>query len=133
MASTTTRRPTPARKKAAARPATAGAATDFEPIRILADEDVPDEREPLFYIGATEYTIPKNIPMGAALEYLRLAGERGDQFAAPTLLTRVLGEDAYMALERSKGLNEDQLNRIVDHVVDRALGRQEKGGKAQKP
>lgn len=133
MASTTTRRPTPARKKTAPRVGTAGNGPAFEPVRIAADEDVIEEREPLFYIGATEYTIPKTIPMGAALEYLRLAGERGEQLAAPILLTRVLGEEAYMALEKSKGLTEDQLGRIVDHVVDRALGRPEKEGKAETP
>lgn len=132
MASTTTRQ-TAARKKSAVSRSAAAGNPGFEPVRIAADEDVVEDREPLFYIGTTEYTIPKTIPMGAALEYLRLAGERGQQLAAPILLTRVLGEEAYMALEQSKGLTEEQLGRIVDHVVERALGPQEKGGKAPTP
>lgn len=129
MASTTPARP--ARKRATPKPVRPVAADGFEPIRIPANEDVVEEREPLFYIGDTEYTVPTSIPMGAALEYLRIAAERGEIFAAPPFLTRVLGEDAYMALEQAKGLTDEQLNRIVQRLIDRALGRSEQdGGKA---
>jgi hypothetical protein len=132
MASTTRQSTAAARKRAATKPATGAASLDFEPIRIDADEDVVEERVPLFYIGTDEYTIPKSIPTGAALQYLRIAGERGEQFAAPTLLTRVLGEDAYQALEDSKALDDDQLKRIIQIVVDLSLGRGEKTeGKAR--
>ncbi|MFI1166567.1 hypothetical protein ACH4UM_23925 [Streptomyces sp. NPDC020801] len=125
MASTTTRQSTAARKRAAAKPAVSGD-LDFEPIRIAADDEIEEERVTLFYIGDDEYTIPKEIPPGAALEYLRKAGERGEQFAAPTLLTRVLGEDAYQALEKSKGLKDEQLQQIIQIVIDLSLGRGEK-------
>lgn len=126
MASTTparTRQTAAARKRTAAKPT---AALDFEPIRIDSDDDYEEERVPLFYIGDTEYTIPKEIPPGAALEYLRTAGERGEQFAAPIILTRVLGEDAYRALESSKALKDDQLQQIIQIVIDLSLGRGEK-------
>jgi len=128
MAPTTTRtrQATAARKRAAPKPVNGTGALDFEPIRIDADEDVVEERVPLFYIGDTEYSIPKMIPTGAALQYLRIAGERGEQFAAPILLTRVLGEDAYQALEESKALEDEQLERIIKIVIDLALGRKEK-------
>jgi hypothetical protein len=68
-----------------------------------------------------------------ALQYLRQAGELGHELATPPLLIRVLGEDAYMALEQSKALEDDQLDRIVQLIVDLALGQQEKEkeGKAQ--
>lgn len=132
MASTTparTRQSTAARKRAAVKPASSG--LDFEPIHILADDDIEEERVPLFYIGDTEYTIPKVIPSGVALQYLRVAGERGQDFAAPILLTRVLGEEAYEALENSRNLTEDQLRQIVQLVIDLALGKREtKEGKA---
>lgn len=133
MASTTARtRQTTAARRAKPKPTPLAAGPDFEPIRIEADEDVVDERVPLFYIGDTEYTIPKEIPSGAALQYLRVAGERGEQFAAPILLTRVLGEDAYSALEESKGLTDKQLEQIIQLVVDLSLGRREKQeGKAR--
>jgi hypothetical protein len=133
MASTTarTRQTTAARKRVAPKPVNGTGALDFEPIRIEANENVIEERVPLFYIGDTEYTIPKMIPTGAALQYLRVAGERGEQFAAPILLTRVLGEDAYQALEESKALEDEQLERIIEIVIDLALGRgAKKEGKA---
>lgn len=127
MASTTrTRQTTAARKRAAAKPVNGSGGLGFEPIHIPADDDVEEERVPLFYIGDTEYTIPKTIPSGVALQYLRVAGERGQDFAAPILLTRVLGEDAYEALENSRHLTEEQLSQIIEHVIDLALGRKEK-------
>jgi hypothetical protein len=128
MASTTARprQPATARKRATPKPVNGSGSLDFEPIRIDADDDIEEERIPLFYIGDDEYTIPKLIPTGVALQYLRIAGERGQEFAAPILLTRVLGEDAYKALENSKGLKDDQLERIIQLVIDLALGRREK-------
>lgn len=137
MASTTparTRQTAAARKRTGARPVNGTtSALDFEPIRIAADDEVVEERVPLFYIGTTEYTIPKDIPPGVALQYLRTAGEVGEQFAAPILLTRVLGEEAYEALESSKALKDDQLQQIIQIVVDLSLGRGEKKeGKAAK-
>lgn len=125
MASTTRQGTAAARKRAAAKPAIGGG-LDFEPIRIAADDEVEEERVTLFYIGDTEYTIPKEIPPGVALQYLRTAAEVGEQFAAPTLLTRVLGEEAYEALESSKALKDDQLQQIIQIVVDLSLGRGEK-------
>lgn len=137
MASTTsrpTRQGTAARKRAAAKPVNAtSSGLDFEPIHIDADDDVVEERVPLFYIGEDEYTIPKEIPKGVALQYLRHAAERGHELATAPLLIRVLGEDAYEALEQSKGLKDDQLGRIVDIIVGLALGKQEeKEGKARR-
>jgi hypothetical protein len=123
-----TRQSAAARKKAAAaRPApVSDPLAGFEPIHIAADDEVEEERVPLFYIGDTEYTIPKEIPPGAALQYLRQARESGHELATPPLLIRVLGEDAYMALEQSRAVTEDQLERIVKLIVDLALGQAEK-------
>lgn len=133
MASTTrsTRQTTAARKRAAAKPVNSSGGLDFEPIHIPADDDIEEERVPLFYIGTTEYTIPKTIPKGVALQYMRHAAEVGHELATAPLLIRVLGEDAYMALEESKALDDDQLERIVDIIIRLALGSQEgKEGKA---
>ena len=91
----------------------------------------PTRRVPLFFVGDDEYTIPKDVPVGAALEYLRVAKDRGQEVAVGALLTRVLGEEAYVALEQSRGLKQDQLDQIVSLVMDLSLGRAEqKGGKA---
>ena len=133
MASTTRQSTAAARsKRAATKPVNGTAdAADFEPIRIAANDDVVEERVPLFFIGDDEYTIPKSIPPGVALEFLREAREYGRDLATAPLLSRVLGEDAYTALEQSKALTEDQMEWIVDKVLDLALGRKKKEGKAR--
>lgn len=128
MAPTTarTRQATAARKKATPKPVNGTDLLDFEPIRIAADDEVEEERVALFYIGDTEYTIPKEIAPGVALQYLREARTHGQEMATPPLLIRVLGETAYMALEQSRAITEDQLQRIVQIIIDLALGRAEK-------
>ena len=135
MASTTRQSTAAARKRAAAKPVVGGD-LEFEPIRIAANDEIEEERVPLFYIGDDEYTIPKEIPPGVALQYLRQARESGHELATPPLLIRVLGEDAYMALEQSRAVTEDQLERIVKLIIDLALGQAEKqegeGGKARR-
>ncbi|MFG3170567.1 hypothetical protein [Streptomyces sp. NPDC048200] len=135
MASTSparTRQAAAARKRAAAKPTpTTDPLAEFEPIRIAGDDEVEEDRVPLFYIGDTEYTIPREIPPGAALQYLRQARESGHELATPPLLIRVLGEDAYMALEQSKAVTEDQLERIVQLIVSLALGQKEKEKEAE--
>lgn len=131
MASTTAASRTAARKRAAARPAVLGAAADFEPIRIVADKDVPEDRVPLFYIGDDEYTVPRSVPAGIALQYMRVARESGTEAGAGALLSRALGEEAYLALEKARGLTDEQLNRIIQIVLDLSLGKVEKGGKAK--
>ncbi len=129
MASTTRQSTAAARKRAAAKPVNGTEDRGgFEPIRILANEDVVEERVPLFYIGDDEYTIPKNISRSVALQYLRQASEVGHELATAPLLIRAPGEDAYMALEESKGLTGEQMDQIVDIIVKEALGKQEEGG-----
>lgn len=133
MASTTSRpvRQTTARKRAAPKSVNGtGDGLDFEPLRIAADNETEEERVPLFYIGDDEYTIPKKIPPGVALQFMREAREHGRELAAAPLLIRVLGEDAYGALEQSRELDEDQMEWIITKVLDLALGRKQ-GGKAK--
>jgi hypothetical protein len=132
MAPTTTRQSTAAaRKRAAVRPTVDGD-LEFEPIRIAANDEIEEERVPLFFIGDDEYTIPRKIAPGVALQYLREARTHGREVATAPLLERVLGEDAYLALEQSKALTEDQMEWIVDKVLELALGKREKpGGKAR--
>lgn len=124
MASTTTRQTTAARKRAAPKPP--AVAVDFEPIHIPSNDDFVEERVPLFYIGDTEYSVPTVVPPGVALEYLREVKAGGQDAAAGALLSRVLGEEAYSALETSRALTEEQLNQIIDRVMDLSLGREVK-------
>lgn len=127
MASTTRQSTAAARKRAAVKPANGtGALNGFEPVRIAANEDIAEERVPLFYIGDTEYTVPTHVPRGVALQYLRQAGELGHELATPPLLIRVLGDEAYTALEQSKALEDEQLEQIVQLIINLALGEGEK-------
>lgn len=138
MASTTTARTrtrqATTRGTVARRPVSTLAAADpeFEPIRIPANDEIEEQRVPIFYIGDTEYTVPASIPAGVALEYLRVSAAVGPDAASGVILTRVLGEEAYTALEQARGLTGDQLMQIVQLVVDQAMGalESEKEGKA---
>jgi hypothetical protein len=67
-----------------------------------------------------------------ALEYLRLSAAVGSDAASGVILTRVLGEEAYMALEQARGLTGGQLMQIVQRVVDQAMGALEKDGEEGK-
>jgi hypothetical protein len=44
----------------------------------------------------------------------------------------VLGEEAYTALEESRAMTGEQLEKIVDIIIKQALGTQEKEGKARR-
>src|SRR5437868_4727204 len=120
-----------ARKRTAAKPAPVDDGLDFEPIRIAADDETEEERVPLFYIGDEPYSIPKTISPGVALQFLREAREHGRELATAPLLIRVLGEEAYLALEESRALTEDQMEWIINKVLNLALGRKPKEGKAK--
>lgn len=127
-------RTAPATRKRTTTPAASSSpldAADFEPIRIAADDEVPEERVTLFFIGEEEYTIPKVVPPSLGLEFMRVASEVGQEIASTVILRRVLGDEAYFALERSRAVTGDQLERIVKVVVDMSLGRQEQGGKGK--
>jgi hypothetical protein len=134
MASPARARTAPATRKRttpAQPPASPLDAPDFEPIRIAADNEVEEERVTLFFIGDEEYTIPKVVPPSLGLEFMRVARDVGTEIASTVILQRVLGEDAYYALEQSRAIKPEQLEQIVKIVVDMSLGRQEQGGKAK--
>src|SRR2546428_13743697 len=99
MASTTARprQTAAARKRAAAKPAAVGDGLDFEPIRIAADDTVLEERVTLFYIGEDEYTIPKHIPNGVALQDLRQEGVVRREMAPPHRLIHGRRATAHIA------------------------------------
>jgi hypothetical protein len=68
MASTTTRQTAAARKRTAAKPKLT--AEDFEPVE-LSSEIPEEDRVPLFKIDGTVYTVPKFVPQGVSLEFVR--------------------------------------------------------------
>lgn len=130
MASTTarTRQTSAARKRAAAKPKPLD--EDFEVVE-LSSEVPEEERVPLFKIDDRVYTVPKFVPQGLALEFVRLNRQYGENIAAVRLLERMLGPEAYEALEQCPTLDEVRMQKIIDMAQKLAFGKAEiKEGKA---
>ncbi|MFI5687905.1 hypothetical protein [Streptomyces sp. NPDC051636] len=134
MASTTTprtRQTTAARKRAAPKPTPAVDEKEFELVELTSTVE-GEERVGLFSIDGTVYTIPKVVPQGIALEFLRIGREHGENVAAVRLLERLLGPEAYTALEQCPTLDDQKMQQIMDMAQKIAFGRAEvKGGKAR--
>lgn len=132
MASTTTsrtRQTTAARKRAAVKPAPVDEEYELVELSSTVEEE---ERVGLFSIDGTVYTIPKVVPQGIALEFLRIGREHGENVAAVRLLERLLGPDAYTALEQCPTLDDQKMQQIMDMAQKIAFGKAEvKGGKAR--
>ncbi|MGY6019596.1 hypothetical protein [Streptomyces spinosirectus] len=116
------------RKRAAAKP-TPLVDEEFELVE-LSSEIPEEERVPLFAIDGKVYTVPKFVPQGIALEFLRLNRQHGEQTAAVRLLERMLGPEAYEALEQCPTLDDVKMQKIIDMSQKLAFGKAEvKGGK----
>lgn len=130
MASTSparTRQAAAARKRAAAKPLE----DEFEVVE-LSSEAVDEERVPLFSIDGRVYSIPRMVPQGISLEYLRVARQFGENAAAGRLLERLLGEEAYTALEECPSLDDAKMEKIMEMAQKITFGKAEiKGGKAR--
>lgn len=105
----------------------------FEPLRIGATGHTTDPGVPLFYLSDTEYRIPTRVPQGAVLEFLRLQRTEGEMAAGQRLLERLLGTDAYTALEQSDEVTDEHLRHILQLVVNHAAGVVVEPGKDQQP
>lgn len=131
MASTTARtRQTAAARKRTAAKAKPLTAEDFEPVELSSE--VPEEdRVPLFSIDGTVYTVPKFVPQGVSLEFVRLNRTEGEAVASVRLLERMLGPESYEALEQCPTLDDKQMQKIIDMAQKLAFGKAEvKEGKA---
>jgi hypothetical protein len=72
------------------------------------------------------------VPQGFALEFVRLGREYGETVAAVRLLERLLGKEAYAALEQCPTLDDVKMQKIIDMAQKIAFGRAEvKEGKAR--
>jgi hypothetical protein len=133
MASTTparTRQTAAARKRAAAKPKPAVDEEEFELVE-LSSEVPEEERVPLFKIDDRVYTVPKFVPQGISLEFVRLNRQQGESVAAVRLLERMLGPEAYEALEQCPTLDNVKMQKIIDMAQKLAFGKAEiKEGKA---
>jgi len=107
-------------------------------LRLTSTSDEPEQREPLFYIDDTEYTIPVDPPASIGLaathmmaaERARLVAigidDRTATFSAMGLaqdytLQEMLGEEAYKALRECKTLKGADLRRLMEVCSERAM------------
>ncbi|MFC8447674.1 hypothetical protein [Kitasatospora sp. NPDC057223] len=123
-------------KRTLPKPAGAAKPAPFEPVRIGRKKRAADEGVPLFYLTGDdgediEYRIPSKVPTSLSLEYLRLARTMGENAAAQRVLERLLGPDAYRALEQSDEVDDDDMLHILQAVVAHVAGPVDESGKGQ--
>jgi len=80
-----------------------------------------DDREPLFKLGGVLYTIPKQVPPGVSLEYLRLAGIAGEQTALIYAMQRLISAGGYQALVQDSTLTAQELGQVTAVVIAKVI------------
>jgi hypothetical protein len=113
------------RTSTATRPRPVDTDLSFEPVRITTSRSA--DTVPLFYIDDTEYRVPAKVPQTVVLEFLRLQRTQGDDFAAQRLLERLLGPEAYEALEQSGDIDDEQFEQVMRAAVAHVAGPAEQG------
>jgi hypothetical protein len=88
------------------------------------------EREPLFEIDGTEYTIPKEIGAEIGLQATRVATEQGELAATMFVVEKTIGMDAYDALCAVEGLPKKVLAGILAVCREKVFGGMDEEGKA---
>jgi hypothetical protein len=97
-----------------------------EPVRIDSTQVVEIEREPLFYIDETPYTIPKTIPANITIRYLQDTYDRGQEYALAAAMREVLGADAMEALADSESVTDEHMTQIMGIVEKKLMAQMRK-------
>jgi hypothetical protein len=92
----------------------------YEPVKISTAEVIDEEREPLFFIDETEYTIPKRIRPNIVVQYLQDTYDKGQEFALAAAMREVLGADAMEALAECEAVTDEQMDQLMD-IIERKL------------
>lgn len=85
-------------------------------------EEVEIEMEPLFRLNGEEYLIPAKPSAGMALGYLEIQTVRGPDAAIHWMMTEMLGQDGYDALQNHPALPRETLDKIIQRVEKKVLG-----------
>lgn len=96
---------------------------------IKTDEPVAEEREPIFSIDGTEYTIPKVVGGELALEAMDRARREPDAAVTAWCVETLLGKDGWRALRNVKGLDPKIVSGIMEVCRERIFGAVEAEGK----
>lgn len=87
------------------------------------------DREALFSIDGTEYTIPKAVPPNVALEAVELVSRMGEVAGTRELMVMMLGRAGWDALRTCGELAKEDLVAIQTAVRERVFGGMEEEGK----
>ncbi|MEV8610111.1 hypothetical protein AB0383_19665 [Amycolatopsis sp. NPDC051373] len=117
---TTTRKTTPRKRPAATAPADLGLVLDDADARAETDKLLAD-REPLFTIGGTTYTIPKRVPPSWTVKAFTIATERGEQAALAYAAEKLLTPEAWLALQECETVTPRAWQNIFKALMDRVL------------
>lgn len=106
----------------------------FSPIRLqtpeaVAEKAVPVGRQPLFYVGEKEYTIPVDVPGSLTLKALDMTATEGEVIATRWVMRQVLGDDGYKALLTHPDITKRELAAITKVVRELVFGEAEEEGK----
>jgi hypothetical protein len=118
---TAPRKTTTARKRLAAKPAPAlGLVLDDDAARAATEKLVAD-REPLFTIAGTTYTIPKRVPPSWAIKAFTVATEQGESAALAFAAEKLLTPEAWTALTDCETVTDDGMHAVLKALMDRIL------------
>lgn len=90
---------------------------------------IEEEREPLFTIDGTEYTIPKVVGGEVALEAMELSRTIPDAAVSAWAAETLIGPKGWRALRAVKGLDPAIVTGIMGVCRDRVLAALEDEGK----
>lgn len=94
-------------------------------IEIVTTNPAFAEREPLFSIDGTVYTVPKEISGTLALGFLDQVRDHGEAIAMGWLLREVLGAEAHAALAACKTVTAAQMAAVMSVVRDKTMAAME--------
>lgn len=96
---------------------------------IDTSKPIEDEREPIFSIDGTEYTIPKVVGGELALEAMDRARREPDAAVTAWCVETLLGKEGWRALRNVKGLDPKIVAGIMEICRERVFGPMEAEGK----
>ncbi|MFD5089320.1 hypothetical protein ACFWMR_01870 [Amycolatopsis thailandensis] len=89
--------------------------SEAEVERMLAD------REPLFTVSGTTYTIPKQVPVAWTLQAFNIAMTAGEKAAITWACATVLDPEAWLALQECRTLTAKNLEAVMKAVMDKVI------------
>ncbi|WP_336156639.1 hypothetical protein [Amycolatopsis sp. VC5-11] len=126
---TTTARKTTPRKRPTKAPADLGLVLDDDAARAETDKMLAD-REPLFTIGGTTYTIPKQVPPSWSVKAFTIAVTKGESAAIEYAAEKLLTPEAWEALQECETVTPAAWKTIFKALMDRILPESGFGPKA---